>query len=89
MEPLAAKLRGPSGHVAHKRECGQSRQSGGIRQCATWTERECARERERERQREGQCVDMNEGSVVKAVLNEVQIREFDESVPVYFVRLGS
>ena len=57
--------------------------------CDMDRERVCERERERERQREGQCVDMNEGSVVKAVLNEVQIRAFDESVPVYFVRLGS
>ena len=32
---------------------------------------------------------MNEGSVVKAVLNEVRILEFDESVPLYVVRFGS
>ena len=36
-----------------------------------------------------QCGDMNEGSVVKAVLNEVRILEFDESVPLYFVWFGS
>jgi len=32
---------------------------------------------------------MNEGSMVKAVLKEVRILEFDESVPFYFVRFGS
>ena len=62
-------------------------ESGSVRHGPRESVRE--RERERERQREGQCVDMNEGSVVKAVLNEVQIREFDESVPVYIDRLGS
>ena len=55
--------------------------------CDMDRERVC--ERERERQRERQCGDMNEGSVVKAVLNEVQILEFVESVPLIFFRLGS
>ena len=49
----------------------------------TDTDRDRVRERERERERvrERQCGDMNEGSVVKAVLKEVRILEFDEVYP--------
>jgi hypothetical protein len=54
--------------------------------CDTNRETVCKRE---ERARERQCGDMNKGSVVKAVLKEVRILLFNESVPQYRVRFGS
>ena len=39
--------------------------------------------------RERQCGDMNEGSVLKAVLKEVRILQFEESLPLFVVRFGS
>jgi len=68
---------------------GASRESGGIRQCATWTERMCAKERLRESGGSRQCGGMNEGSMLKEVLKEVRILKIDESPPLYFVRFGS
>ena len=71
----------------HRRDRGVNQE--GVRQrgqCATRTERDSVRERERERERESvcerekQCGEMNEGSVVKALLKEVRMLEFNESV---------
>ena len=68
----------------HRRDRGVNQE--GLRQCATRTERDSVRERERERVRERVCVrekqcgEMNEGSVVKALLKEVRMLEFNESV---------
>jgi len=58
--------------------------------CYRHGQREGARESAHERVRERDAVcGMHEGSVVKTVLKEVRILEFDESVTLYFGRFGS